>query len=844
MSKIKEILREEFDYLFKFITDSDLSKSSSSMHPLLHAYDFDDEGRKKLKDEGKTEEEIKIEYQRRKDECKWEIQGIEDLDIMLGIEAFFQLTSESSGCIPKELVPQFAKFRKSIFDTYIEQLHRAPEEKGKLIDDNLLNELENIFKNETLLAQILKYFGIADEEKTYHIGELEIVFKDFAYRYKEVTKDFSCVAFLRPFRLLRTVRNIYAIHKDRSASQLNKDFVDFSKFYVANVIGALRFSIYFYITLCTLINRAWRKVKSVENNNLKHGKPTMNNPQVLRIPPKDREYPPFTLKKKLFEDSKVKVNFEFHPLPGHLVERISFKDNSIDFQSGSDGCIDLGNYTLGRTDYVEFRVKLSSMKDMQLYVEKLDTRKIWDGSTIVFRQDEAPVIINEEEKKIRGVNQMKPEPAAIQAEKPADKVKTLEPERIDDEIITSWSGYWQLKFRPGVATEESNEVFDCVLDEIEKIGYDNSRIVVPDEVWGQQRRYKVTSVSSLFWSKLKDINVVIIIPKDLHLTHPVPNNVEVFTKKNYSVDEEFCYKAKSGLTFKCKYIDSKGDDYGNCSIIGIDLENGEETSQTIVVPEYACGLRLTEINARAFEGNKADEILLPYSVRSIGDGAFAGSSIWRMRFPSGIQQINAHMFENCENLQTFKSDGTIKSIGEYAFAGCKGLELVRFGNHTGSIRPSLIISSPDGQIPEGAFMNCCQLESARIDVKRIKARAFEGCTNLRYVDSDLRKVSDYDFSIEEIGESAFAECPIEDLFGASKNDFIWNYESNPNRKKLVRIFDSYKEVSDSEKTPQKYPKSVRILIDMQNRHTSVFFIIYLLIDGILIYLFGKYVSWW
>ena len=79
----KRFFREHFDELCEFITNSDLTHDGSPMHVLLNAYDFDQHGREKLMKKGSSKEKVEIEYEKRKANCKWRIQGIEERDVLL-----------------------------------------------------------------------------------------------------------------------------------------------------------------------------------------------------------------------------------------------------------------------------------------------------------------------------------------------------------------------------------------------------------------------------------------------------------------------------------------------------------------------------------------------------------------------------------------------------------------------------------------------------------------------------------------------------------------------------------------------------------------------------------------
>lgn len=793
--KQKRFFHDHFEELRLFINNTDLTNSASSMNALINAYDYDYKGREELKKKGWTEEGIKEEYSKRKEKCKWEIKGIEDKDILLGIEAFFLLTSTTSGCIHESYAGGFASWRDNIFDTYFKH---EQSDHTKLIDPELLELLENIFKKEELLAQFLKYFGVADKEKSYTIGNLEEEFKIFAYRFEAVARDPSCKFFIKPFELFRNIRNIYAVHLDRPASVLNEELATFAKFYVAIVLGALRFLIYFYVSLCTLLNRAWLKIEQLEPNLLKDAKPSMAKPNPLCR--NGYTYHAFTCDyDKLFRDSNVRVNVKFVPRKGNAVKSIKLPDGKVVNPDGSDGYV-IENLTFNRAESPVFEVKFSSAQKEGNY-SFTHIGKVWDGATIVFKQGDDPAIEYEEAEDTTVIDNAESVPN--QAEGPVvdriekavgqNNTQKAKRESYDDITWNSWKGY-ELVFRSDISFSESEqEKPNYSLWEVKQCY--TKRIIVPRDIVEKQsmRWHEVKYVDRSFWDNLES-GTIVILPEGVDCNCYGVKDVEVYVKKHYSVDEVFSYTSRNGLVFKCKYIDGKSDEYGECSIIDIDLEEGKEMPEIIVVPEYACGLLVTEIGVYAFAGVDTSEIKLPYKVRTIGEGAFAGSTIWRMRFPFNIHEIDAHTFEGCKNLQTFESDARIWRLGEYAFAGCTKLEFVRLNQvetndiETNDTSCSLRVVLPDGQIPKGAFKDCCSLKSAFIDVKQIKAEAFCGCKHLTVVRS-YDSVTQKEFRIEEIGERAFAECDsLNIIFGVKREEFIKCYEEVPHRRKLVHVF--------------------------------------------------------
>jgi hypothetical protein len=115
--------------------------------------------------------------------------------------------------------------------------------------------------------------------------------------------------------------------------------------------------------------------------------------------------------------------------------------------------------------------------------------------------------------------------------------------------------------------------------------------------------------------------------------------------------------------------------------------------------------------------------VIPNSVTSIGDSAYAGTGITRVTIPNNLTAINDNMFNGCASLATviFQATSRVNRIGKNAFQGCTSL-----GN--------LAIPLSVATIDEEAFIGCSGLRSVSVvdgsnSLRTINARAFSGCTS-------------------------------------------------------------------------------------------------------------------
>ncbi len=194
---------------------------------------------------------------------------------------------------------------------------------------------------------------------------------------------------------------------------------------------------------------------------------------------------------------------------------------------------------------------------------------------------------------------------------------------------------------------------------------------------------------------------------------------------------------------------------GTCSVVGL----GTYTDADVVIPAVAPnGDQVTGIGIDAFRDcANITSITIPDSVSSIGVRAFLNcSSLESISVAEG--NPNYHVSGNCLIETASKTlivgfhdsviptDGSVTSIGRYAFYGCSDLT-------------SIVI--PDGvtSISDYAFSGCSGLTSLTIPdgMTRIADYAFSGCSGLTSLTIPV--------SMTGIGIDAFANCSaITDIY--------------------------------------------------------------------------------
>lgn len=195
--------------------------------------------------------------------------------------------------------------------------------------------------------------------------------------------------------------------------------------------------------------------------------------------------------------------------------------------------------------------------------------------------------------------------------------------------------------------------------------------------------------------------------------------------------------------------------------------------QTLFVPsEIRAGgsnVAVAGIAARAFQNTSIQKIILPQSVTSVEEYAFAGGKFVYLYFPSSIKSVAKYAVTNSTgNLYIYGgTSGYVSSwdkdskmtvftqAGEYSVEN--GMELVGgaektvlFYNGDERIKTLEVTDGKIVAVSDGAFKDNKVLTDLYMpDVTSIRVSAFEGNSSLQRVDMP---------KVQTIGESAFAGC--------------------------------------------------------------------------------------
>ena len=195
--------------------------------------------------------------------------------------------------------------------------------------------------------------------------------------------------------------------------------------------------------------------------------------------------------------------------------------------------------------------------------------------------------------------------------------------------------------------------------------------------------------------------------------------------------------------------------------------------ETVTIPDKIDGKPVTDIAERAFKYCYADTVVLPATVKHIGDSAFEGCAYLRAAvIPDQCETIGASAFANCKRLESVTIPASVRDIGNLAFDGTPFYEnqqddFVILGDgilytYNGSDSELTI---PDNVKIIGAY-SCAghaAMKSVTIPagVQSIRDCAFDGCTALAEIHTP-----DY---IADVSATAFGNTK---WITAGKDEFL------------------------------------------------------------------------
>ncbi len=240
-------------------------------------------------------------------------------------------------------------------------------------------------------------------------------------------------------------------------------------------------------------------------------------------------------------------------------------------------------------------------------------------------------------------------------------------------------------------------------------------------------------------------------------------------------------------------------------ILTYTVENGEvtvtgltDTSLTsVTIPSTIEGYPVTSIGKGAFKKASLVTVVLPDTIKSIGEDAFSQcTKLETVNLPEGITSIENFAFNGCFNLNSIVFPTTLEKIGNLAFYTCKianfseipanvsemgsnpfgncknaghlvsehNKTFKKIGNCIVNTKTKVVVSGdPNGYIPSDgsvdkigmcAYIDCDEIKELTIPstITQIEMSAFSYCHNL----TTLTIPS----TVKEIGFAAFSGCSM------------------------------------------------------------------------------------
>lgn len=182
-------------------------------------------------------------------------------------------------------------------------------------------------------------------------------------------------------------------------------------------------------------------------------------------------------------------------------------------------------------------------------------------------------------------------------------------------------------------------------------------------------------------------------------------------------------------------------DHGEYKVtaLGDGLFKGNQTIRSFY--PHHCGW-FTTIGNEAFADSTLEYIEMFGSITTIGDGAFRNcANLKEMTLPSSVTTIGAGAFQNCTNIKELTIPASVTAIGAGAFEGCQGLEKVT-------------ILCDASLVGDGAFAGCANLTEVSVAKGAIPANCF--------ADSGVTTVT-FGEEVTAVGDHAFANSKLEKI---------------------------------------------------------------------------------
>jgi len=163
----------------------------------------------------------------------------------------------------------------------------------------------------------------------------------------------------------------------------------------------------------------------------------------------------------------------------------------------------------------------------------------------------------------------------------------------------------------------------------------------------------------------------------------------------------------------------------------------------VVIPSTLNSYPVVSIGQSAFSQSALTSVIIPNSVTSIGEYAFAyNPSLTNVTIPNSVTSIGYNAFSVCTGLTSITIPNSVTSIGGGAFYACSGLASITIPNSVTSIG-------------DGVFQACTSLTSVSIpnSVTSIGSYAFSNTAlTIVIIPSSVTSIGSYAFASSNLGQ--------------------------------------------------------------------------------------------
>jgi len=221
-------------------------------------------------------------------------------------------------------------------------------------------------------------------------------------------------------------------------------------------------------------------------------------------------------------------------------------------------------------------------------------------------------------------------------------------------------------------------------------------------------------------------------------------------------------------------------------------------------------------------------MIIPDSVTGLGQYCFDGcTSLENVKLSGTRKVLSSYAFRNCTSLKTIDIPAVVTTIYDYTFAGCTALESIHFpedsnlskiGNYAFSgctALKEMVLPEKTYSVGADALQGCIALEKVVIpqSVKTLGSYAFQGCEM-------LKDISIADYSITQIAEQTFKDCPAIEKITLPKGLTEIGYQAFMNNTGLVEIVIP-ESVTTIDSTAFSYPDRM-VIVGKTGSYAEIF----------------------